>query len=131
MEPKLKIEEDTAQRGGAPDRWKVTWSIQNLGEAPLTILAARLPHSKFRCEEIQFAKPLDLGPNGSDRLQMEVRCGEAPGSIVENAFLIMRLLCTGNQWLVLARLRVSVSTERTPSTTTELITAQPVGFSDQ
>jgi hypothetical protein len=109
--------------------WKVTWSIHNLGDSPLTILAARLPHGKFHGKEIQLKRPQELEPNGIGHLELEVRCSEAPGNVIENAFLIMRVVSVANEWLMLARFRVLINTGGTLSTTTERITAQLVGFS--
>ena len=129
MEPQIKIEQHSSQRSPIPHTWKVTWTVQNLGQGPLTILATRLPHGKFRAEEIQLDKPLDLESNEVTRLDLHVRCSEAPGSVVENAFLIMRTIYAGNQWLVLARFRVFIDADGALLTTTERITPQLVGFS--
>ena len=131
MEPKVRIEQEAVQRGATPDRWQVAWCIQNLGEAPLKILAARLPHGKFRAEERELAPPIDLAPKQSGRIELEARWSELPGTVVENAFLIMRVLWAGNLWLIFARFRVAVNGEGAPATMTELITAQPIGFSSQ
>ena len=129
MEPKVQVAQETARRGPAPDRWQVRWRVENLGDRQLKILAARLPHGKFRSAETEFARAILIEPKQSGRIELEVRCNEPPGSIVENAFLIMRVLCADAPWLILARLRVSVNDKRAPVTAAELITAQPVGFS--
>jgi len=131
MEPKIRVQQETVQRGATPDRWQVAWTIVNLGDAPLKILAARAPHGKFLCDEKEFTPPVDLAANQRGRIELEVRCGEAEGGEVENAFLILRVLYAGGRWLILTRLRVYVAEEGTPVTTSELITAQPVGFSSK
>jgi hypothetical protein len=131
MEPKIRVRQETVQRGATPDRWQVAWTIVNLGDAPLKILAARAPHGKFRCEEKEFTPPVDLAANQRGRIELEVRCCEAEGAEVENAFLILRVLYAGGRWLILARLRVYVAEEGKPVTTSELITTQPVGFSSK
>ena len=131
MEPKVRVEQDAVQRGATLDRWQVRWRIENLGQQPLKIIAARAPHGKFRCEETKFTPAVDLGPNQRGRMELEVRCGEPSGTVVENAFLIMRVLWAGSRWLILVRFRVSVNGEGAPTTMTELITTQPVGFSLQ
>lgn len=107
----------------------MAWQIQNLGQGTLKILSARLPHSLFRCEEREFAAVLTLQAKESARLELPVKCAEPPGTIVENAFLILRVLWSEEPWRILARLRVSVNKEGAPETATELVTAQPVGFS--
>ena len=129
MEPKVQVAQETVQRSPTPDRWQVRWRIENLGDRQLKILAARLPHGKFRSAETEFTRAILIEPKQSGRIELEVRCNEPPGSIVENAFLIMRVLCADAPWLILARLRVSVNDKRAPVTAAELITAQPVGFS--
>jgi hypothetical protein len=50
--------------------------------------------------------------------------------VVENAFLILRVLWLGKPWRILARLRVVFDEQGGPQTTTEVVTVQPVGFSD-
>jgi hypothetical protein len=131
MEPKIRVQQETVQHGATPDRWQVAWTIVNLGDAPLKILAARAPHGKFRCDEKEFTPPVDLAANQRGRIELEVRCGEAEGAEIENAFLILRVLYAGGRWLILARLRVYVAEGGKPVTTSELITAQPVGFSSK
>jgi hypothetical protein len=131
MEPKIRVQQETVQRGATPDRWQVAWTIVNLGDAPLKILSARAPHGKFRCDEKEFTPPVDLAANQRGRVELEVHCGEAEGAEIENAFLILRVLYAGGRWLILARLRVYVAEEGKPVTTSELITAQPVGFSSK
>ncbi|MGH7835396.1 MAG: hypothetical protein ACREQK_17270 [Candidatus Binatia bacterium] len=62
------------------------------------------------------------------RLEFTVKCEEPPGTVVENAFLILRVNWSKAPWLILARLRVSVDDNGAPQSVTEAITAQPVGF---
>ena len=131
MEPKIRVQQETVQRGATPDRWQVAWTILNLGDAPLKILSARAPHGKFRGEEKEFTPPLDLGPNQRGRINLNVQCAEPAGTVVENAFLILRVLSAAKPWLVLARLRVLVNNGGIPATVTELITTQRVGFSKE
>jgi hypothetical protein len=131
MAPQVRVEHVTVRRGATADRWKIEWRIENLAAGPLKILAARLPHGKFRSEERDLAPALVLEPGRSGTIELEAQCGGTPGSVVENAFLILRVLWSTAPWLILARLRVSVNDEGTPLTTTELITTQPVGFSQQ
>ncbi|MGH7767061.1 MAG: hypothetical protein ACREQP_06370 [Candidatus Binatia bacterium] len=129
MEPKVNVEQRATRRGAAPGAWQITWRVENLGGGPLKILAARCPHGKFRCGEKEFSPARDLEVEERGEIELQVRCGEPVGSVVENAFLILRVLWAGNPWLILARLRVSVNGEGAPTAATELITSQPVGFS--
>ncbi len=128
MEPKIRVQQETVQRGATPDRWQIGWLIENLGDAPLKILAARAPHGKFRCDEKEFTPPVDLAANQRGRIELEVRCSEAEGAEIENAFLLLRVVHAGKAWLILARLRVLMNNDGVPATVTELITTQHVGF---
>ncbi len=119
-----------ASSTGAPDRWRTAWSIENTGDSPLEIFRARLPHGKFRSEEKVFAPPVAIAPRGNGRIEIEARCGEAPGAEVENGFLILRAAYGGDQWLILARLRIRIDPHGTPAAATELISIQRVGFSE-
>lgn len=118
-----------AKSAGTPDRWRTLWSIESTGDSPLEILTARLPHGKFRSEEKVFAPPVVIPPSGTGRIEIEARCGEPPSAEVENAFLILRVAHDGEQWLILARLRVRIDTRGAPAAATELITVQRFGFS--
>ena len=130
MEPQVAVRQISAKRV-ATGTWTTEWEIRNLGAASLKILAARFPHGKFRWQELEFAPAIDLGSKEARKLKLEVRCEEPAGAEVENAFLILRVLQREERWLILARLRVRVSEDGAPATTTELITAQRVGFSSQ
>lgn len=130
MEPRVVVQQLSAKRV-ATGAWATAWEICNLGAEPLTILSARLPHGKFRWEEVELMPAVELGPKEARKLDLKVRCGESPGTEVENAFLILRVLWQEKPWLILARLRVRVSEDGAPTTTTELITAQRVGFSQR
>src|SRR5258706_12410513 len=112
MEPRVQVEQESARRIEA-ERWLVSWSVRNLGDAPLAILAARLPHGKFRSGEKSFAPALDIPPGGSASIEVEARTNEAPGSVVENAFLILTVHSAGAPWLVLARLSVHTGADGT------------------
>jgi hypothetical protein len=49
--------------------------------------------------------------------------------VVENAFLILRVLWREQPWRIFARLRVVFDQHSVPENTIEVITTQPVGFS--
>jgi hypothetical protein len=110
-------------------RWLCTWRIQNLAQEPLQLLAAGLPHSRFRSEEQELSPAPKLLPGESARLALAVACCEPTGTVVENAFLILRVLWREQLWRILARLRVVFDQHGAPESSTEVITTQPVGFS--
>ena len=128
-EPHVVVDQLSRVRAPSPGQWLVAWQIQNLGQGTLKILSGRLPHSRFRCEERELDAIPMLRPKESARLELPVKCEEPPGTIVENAFLILRVLWSEEPWRILARLRVSINHGGAPETTTELVTTQPVGFS--
>ena len=128
MGPQVAVQQPSAKRV-ATGAWATEWEIRNLGDRPLTILAARFPHGKFHWEEIELMPVVKLEPEEARKLDLEVRCGESPGTEVENAFLILRVLWQEKPWLILVRVRVRVNEDGAPTATTELITARRVGFS--
>src|SRR5215470_3838005 len=122
--PQVRVEQVSQHLEPASARWLVAWHIQNLGQRPLQLLAARLPHSRFRSEEREITPMPELLPGERTRLEFPVACGELPGTVVENAFLILRVLWLENPWRVFARLRVVFNAQGEPWTTTEVITVQ-------
>ena len=128
--PWVHVEQAARRAGPASDRWLVAWHVQNLGQQPLRLLAARLPHSRFRCEERELAPMPQLLSGERTRLECVVACSGLPSTVVENAFLILRVLWLEEPWRVFARLRVVFDEQGGPQTTTEVVTVQRVGFSN-
>ncbi len=129
--PQVLVEQISQSAGPTPDRWLVTWQIQNLGEQPLRLLVGWLPHSRFRSQEQELTPTPRLLPGESARLEFSVACGEPPGTVVKNAFLILRVLWLEKPWRILARLRVVFNQEGEPRTTPEVMTVQSIGFSER
>jgi hypothetical protein len=61
-------------------------------------------------------------------LELPVACHELPGSVVENAYVILRVLWLGQPWRVFVRLRITVDNASIPQHLCESITVHPVGF---
>ncbi|MBI3057806.1 MAG: hypothetical protein HYY81_00615 [Deltaproteobacteria bacterium] len=101
----MHVEQASRNRGAEPNCWLVAWRVRNLGQRPLQILSGRLPHSRFRA------------------------CSELPGTIVENAFIILRVLWLEEQWWAFVRLRVTFDELSGPLSITEVITTHKIGFS--
>jgi hypothetical protein len=127
--PRVAIEPTPPRPGRDPAQWHVAWRIQNLGPEPLQILAAWLPHGRFRAPELQLAPAPLLAPGGSAQVQALVTCNEAPATVVDNAFVILRVLWGDEPWRIFVRLRVVADERGAPQNTCELITAQRIGFS--
>ncbi|HWP59170.1 MAG TPA: hypothetical protein VNL14_14850 [Candidatus Acidoferrales bacterium] len=130
LEPAIAVEQVSTRQAGA-GAWHIEWNITNLGASPLTILAARFPHGQFRSPERPFADPYRLAPGQSALLEAEITCPELPGTIVENAFLILSVVWSDRPWRIFARLRVTIESGGAPRAATELITAQPSGFAEK
>jgi len=127
--PNVLVESACPCAASAGGRWLCTWRIQNLGREPLRLLGAGLPHSRFRSEEQELSQAPKLLAGESARLALAVACRESAGTVVENAFLILRVLWREQPWRIFARLRVVFDQHSVPENSTEVITTQPVGFS--
>ena len=129
--PMVRVEQAARSRGFSPGRWPIAWNIQNLSREPLQILSGRLPHSQFRSEEREFSPIIKLPPNGGARLEFPVTCDGRPGTVVENAFLILHVLWLEGHWRLFARLRVTFDELGGPQSITEVITTHRIGFSER
>ena len=125
--PEIELEQISAERNR--DTWNIAWSVKNTGPHPLRILALRLPHGQFKSEENRFDPGIDLKPGQATRFETLVRCDEPPGDVTENAFVIFQVIRRGEARRIFTRIRVVVSPDGRPLTSTELITTQKVGFS--
>jgi hypothetical protein len=59
-----------------------------------------------------------------------VGCSEAAGTVIENAFVILRVAFLGREWRVFARQQVRVDNQGAPQATCQSVTCQPVGNPD-
>jgi len=107
----------------------VAWQITNESDRPLQLLAAWLPHGRFRAPERALEPPMSLRPGESGRLDLRAAWHEAPGTVVENTFVILRALWGDEPWRLLVRLLITADSQGAPANTIELITAHPIGFS--
>ena len=114
-----------------PGRWLIGWRVQNVGREPIEILSVWLPHDKFAGDQQVFDPPIQLMPDESRLLEVCVACNEAPGSVVDNAFVILGLRWMGQAWRAFARQRVTIDAHGVPHPCCEAISAHPVGFSAQ
>ncbi|MCH8198659.1 MAG: hypothetical protein IIA54_01135 [Chloroflexi bacterium] len=122
---------DVAQAGrasGGPRLWRVAFDVTNRGAGPVALLAAWLPHGRFRCPEQQLAD-LVLPPERTTQLAFEAAFDEPPGTEVENCFVILRVRWREEAWRVMARLTVTAGGDGAPLAAPRLVTAHRVGFS--
>lgn len=92
--------------GPAAGLWQVTWRID--ADEPLSIEEAWVPHGRFRgASRARFDPSLAVPTN----LELQVHAAEPPGTVVENAFLILRV--SGDR-RVFVRMRVEFDDQPHP-----------------
>lgn len=126
--PSVEVEPQPPASRLAGDRWRCAWIVRNLSTGPLQIVAAWLPHGRFRAERVDYAPSIVVLEGGSKRFEFEVACQEPPGTIVENCFVILTVDSGGHDWRIFARLTVAFGADGAPDPLTELVTVNPVGF---
>ena len=129
--PEIAVEQVAQRSGDLANNWLVTWRIANRTNEALAIDSAWLPHGEFRGDRVELSPALTIAPGQSVEIQLEVRWYAGPGSLVENAFLIVTAWWKEERWRVLARLTVRGTADGMPHATTETMTVQRVGFSEQ
>jgi hypothetical protein len=128
-EPQIVLTQVSVEHDGVMECWNIGWRIQNVGKHPIQLSAVRLPHGQFKSVARRLEPPIELAPGNETELNIPVRCDEPAGLVTENAFVIFSVNWLGEPWRVFVRLRVVVTTDGRPETSTELITTQKVGFS--
>ena len=122
---------DVTQAGpasGGPRLWRVAFDVTNRGAGPVALLAAWLPHGRFRCPE-QALADLVLPPERTTQLAFEAAFEERQGTEVENCFVILRVRWREDGWRVMARFTVTAAGDGAPLAAGRLVTAHRVGFS--
>jgi hypothetical protein len=125
--PEIRVEE--LRRSGGNGSWRFHWRIHNCTGHAMKILSARLPHGKFLSAERLFEPPRTVPARDIAVIEMPAACNETPGTVVENAFIILLVEWLKNKWRIFVRLRIEISQAGEPESQTELITTQRVGFS--
>jgi len=127
--PEVVIEPVSRQSGPDPGQWVFGWDVRNVGQAPLTLLQAWQPHGHFRGPRTGLTAHPEIPPGATGRVDLPVACDEPPGTVVENAFLILNAEWRRDAWRILARLRITADASGAPDPTTEDISVQRIGFS--
>ena len=123
---------DVQQAGraqGSPGAWSVAFDVTNQGSEPVSLLGAWLPHGRFRCPERSLGGTPPLSAGQHTRLSFPVAFDEPPGTVVENAFVILRAEWGVQTWRVLARFTVTAGGAGEPQAVTEVVSAHRLGFS--
>ena len=87
--------------------------------------SAWVPHGRFRGEG-RVALSLSLAPGETGEVELTVRAQEPPGTLVENAFLILRARLAETPWRIFARMRVEFDAKAHPRPVVESVTFQRV-----
>ena len=104
------------------DAWRVQWRIANHGNTPLMLTSAWVPHGRFRGADGRVALHSVLVPGAQHRLSLRVGADEPPGTVVENAFLILQ--ATG--WRIFTRMRIEFNAAGEPRPVVEATTYQSI-----
>jgi hypothetical protein len=95
--------------------------VHNAGPQPLELQAAWIPHGRFRGDgRLPLSGRID--PGASRELEFRVTALEAPASVVENAFLILRV----RDWRIFVRMRIDFDAAGVPRPSVEAITSQSI-----
>ena len=129
--PKISLRQVSVHLASAKGSWSIGWRVKNLNQDPLRLNTAQFPHGQFKATEQRFQPPIMVEPEESRRFEATVACPESAGTVVENAFVIFSAFWLDSPWRIFARLRVVVDAEGKPTTLTESITTQQVGFSTE
>ena len=128
-EPSIEVEQVERGRRENPGRWCFRWRVRNKTAKAMRLLSVRVPHGRFKAEERKLLPPATIAARDNFILDMAVTCDEPPGTIIENAFLILFVDWQENQWRLFVRLQITVNQQGNPAAATQSITVQRVGFS--
>jgi hypothetical protein len=124
VEPRVRVTVASLERVSADkSHWSVAWTIHNDGSDPLELTDAWIPHGRFRGDG-RIPVNVSLPPRASTTLEFRVAAAESPGTVVENAFLILRATQQHEAWRVFTRMRVEFDADSTPVPVLEAITYQ-------
>jgi hypothetical protein len=116
--PVVRIAVAAVQRES--DAWRIAWDLTNMSPLPLTLADAWLPHGRFRGEgHVPLSMRVPSG--GTSRVELRVLAAEPAGTVVRNAFLILRT----SAGRVFARMRIEFP-EAEPNPVIEAVTLQPL-----
>jgi len=104
-------------------RWQAAWLLRNRGPSAVELTDAWIPHGRFRGDG-RIPLAVELAPGASHSLQFFITADEAPGTSVENAFLILRARIGAKPWRIFLRMRIEFDAAAVPQPVVETITTQ-------
>ncbi|HXG37089.1 MAG TPA: hypothetical protein VNL15_08980 [Dehalococcoidia bacterium] len=111
-------------------RWLVSWRLSNRGGEPLALLDAHCPHQGFRSALTGLASRI-VAPGEEAVFELTTAYGEPAGSVIDNAFLIVRFRHARKEWRLFAKLTVACAPEGQPQVSITVVTVYPVGFAER
>jgi len=117
-ESEVRVEVESCAREG--DAWRVRWRVFNSGLYELGLSSAWIPHGRFRGASGRTPLSVSLAAGASTTLSLLVRASEPPGTVVENAFLIV----SSTRGRIFVRMRIEFRPDPVPIV--EAITHQPL-----
>jgi hypothetical protein len=100
-------------------RWRITFRLLNDAASRVVVSDAWLPHGRFRGDG-HIGVHIAVLPGEARALDLLVTAREDPGTVVENAFLILRT----SAGRVFARMRVAFGADGVPRPAVEAVTSQ-------
>jgi hypothetical protein len=122
VEPAVRIEVSDVRPARAAGQWRVTWRVHNESAEPLRLADAWVPHGKFRGTSGHTALDATVSPDDSRMVELSVTTSEPPGSVVRNAFLILKTA----RGRIFARMRIEFDDSGQPKPIVEQVTAQSI-----
>jgi hypothetical protein len=123
VEPRVRIEITQCRAERTTGHWLVTWRVCNDGPDPLGLQAAWIPHGRFRGEG-RLPLSVQVAAGESSDLDFTVAASEPPGTLVKNAFLILRVTNAGQSWRIFTRMRIEFDVDAVPRPIVEVVTEQ-------
>ncbi|MBV9582141.1 MAG: hypothetical protein JO057_26455 [Chloroflexi bacterium] len=106
MEPlRVRVQVASCQPAAEAGHWEVTWLVHNDADEPVQLEDAWIPHGRFRGPG-HVRLSVRIEPRTAGRVHSSVAADEPAGTIVRNAFLILRASCGQARWRIFARMRV-------------------------
>jgi hypothetical protein len=121
--PRVRIEVAACRPAASVGRWRVTWTVHNDSSDVLSLEEAWVPHGRFRGDG-HVPVVAALAPGERYDLSLEVTSAEAPGTVVENAYLIVRAALGMTPVRLFARMRVVFDQHAQAQPAVETLTAQ-------
>ena len=115
--------EGGVQHPGDAVRWACTWMVHNDGASSVELTDAWIPHGRFRGDG-RIPLAVEVAPGATHALQFVLTAAEAPGTVVENAFLILRVRMQGTSRRVFIRMRIEFDLSAVPIPVVKAITTQ-------